>query len=1169
MSKNEIFISYRWKDKESDEKFELFVRSIEKITGVNVFWDSRELRSGDYLDKLREAVASCYVFMPVVTESYIKFGTRDGQDNKRDYCLWEYANAVLAGKRIVPVLAVPDSAKPDVTHEQALNAAPDALAPPYSDEVIEILQTYILRQNGINVGRINRDRIEEQSGRLFELVFDTFCKAQYEVPFFKDHLNKRSAELNPVWLFGDYDDRRLTLENSYVPISFLRHLTESERQEKEQRRESTAPTDATEEALLSALEKERLAVVVGDAGQGKSSFAKHVAIESANKALKYGLSRDLFFPIYLECKNIRSDSFSDQNSFLDRLAECMKLRRTALDAVMRFGKPLFIFDAMDEIPPEQMDRLLEAIFRHLYNTDKKPHILFTTRPGQKSVAGQTDMTLNHKPDTAVRRYSIKEFDEKQRDSYIEKLAAANNADDNTKLAFIDALKTKENEIADYRTISRNPFMLFAVFSTYARGQDLPANRFDAICRVIDDIIRRDLGKGDYRSINAGDIKDILGAVAFSLYQQRDQGKPSAFGRNTLESCAKKICESKSQPEKLPKCIDFFSESKLVDENGFQHEFLASTYAAYYLVLVIKKIKSPQKIKEFSELISKDTDYWKSVKEAILCLLDREISQSEDIDPLGVLDSTSEDSKLYIESLLSEMQNTPQPDYDTFCSAVSQFTNHQTRAAAVLLSGMLERGCDGIITGEQTEEGFICRKGVNPYEELFYYPAVYPVFQKYLPNLTAEGKQEEEYYLCNELIKEVCVLFEEGYYKNLQNVYNDRNTSAYPDINAKLADAADRRGWNLRGHVRIRDGETEIYSFTFCNCTGLTSIIIPDSVTKIGMTAFKDCIGLKNITIPNGVARIEDFAFFGCTGLTSITIPNSTAEIGEGVFSDCTGLTSIIVDKNNTNYASIDGALFIKNKTTICIFPAGKKGEYSIPNTVTVIGERTFSGCTDLTSITIPDSVTEICSFAFSSCSGLTSITVPNSVTKIGWNIFSGCTGLQSISIHDGWISTNMSILFSDCPGLKNIIVSKNSIIYSSEDGVLFNKEKTSIILFPQGKTGSYTIPDRVTRIGMYAFYRCTGLTSITIPKSVNSIGERAFSSCSGLTSITIPDSVTIINEWTFFNCTGLTSIFIPDSVIKIERAAFSYCTNLTIHGKKGSYAEGYARENKIPFEPLP
>ena len=108
MSKNEIFISYRWKDKESDEKFELFVRSIENITGLHVFWDTRELRSGDYLNKLREAVTSCYVFMPVVTDSYIKFGTLDGRDKDRDYCLWEYANAVLAGKRTVPVFAGPE-----------------------------------------------------------------------------------------------------------------------------------------------------------------------------------------------------------------------------------------------------------------------------------------------------------------------------------------------------------------------------------------------------------------------------------------------------------------------------------------------------------------------------------------------------------------------------------------------------------------------------------------------------------------------------------------------------------------------------------------------------------------------------------------------------------------------------------------------------------------------------------------------------------------------------------------------------------------------------------------------------------------------------------------------------------------------------------------------------
>ena len=1182
---NEIFISYRWKDKESDEKFELFVRSIENITGLHVFWDTRELRSGDYLNKLREAVTSCYVFMPVVTDSYIKFGTLDGRDKDRDYCLWEYANAVLAGKRTVPVFAGPEGNTQTVAKEQAKEAAQRALDGSYSDKDVEVLQSYILQQNGINVGRISRDRIEEQSERLFELVFDTFCDMQYGIPFFKDHLNKRSAELNPVRIFGDYDDKALTLENSYVPISFLRHLTASERQEKERRNESTAPTDATEETLLSALERERLAVVVGDAGQGKSSFAKHIAIESANKALKYGLSRDLFFPIYLECKNIKSDSFSDQNSFLDRLSECMKFRRTALDAVMRFGKPLFIFDAMDEIPPEQMDHLLGAIFSHLYNTDKKLHILFTTRPGQKLVAGQTDMTLNHKAETAVRRYSIKEFDEKQRDAYIEKLSAANNADDNTKLAFMDALKTKEKEIADYRTISRNPFMLFAVFSTYAKGQELPANRFDAIRRVIDDVIERDLKKGNYSPIRLKNIREVLGAVSYSFYKQRDEGRAGYTSAQKASELAQNIYDlddSDSDDRRLLKQYrEFFSKSKLVDENGFQHEFLASAYAAYYLLFLMKKRKKPLETEALAQIIGKDTDYWKSVTEALLCLLDSE----------------SMDSKLYIEPLLSEMQKTEKPDYDTLCSAVSQFMWHQARAAAVLLSGMLERGCDGIITGEQTEDGFICRKGVNPYEELFYYPAVYPEMQQYLHNLTAEGKQFREHYLCSELIKEVCALFSEGYYEKLKALYKNRHASVYLDINAKLSSAADRRGWNIRGYVRVRNGKTEIKSYAFYGCTGLTSIVIPDSVTRIGFFTFFGCTGLTSIVIPDSVTQIEWHTIDGCTGLKSITIPDSvkllwrlsfyactgltSITIGKGLegfdrtaFLGCTGLTNIIVNDKNTKFSSIDGVLFNKEKTTISLYPKGKKGAYTIPDSVTEIGKFAFSECTGLTSITIPDSVTSIGYSAFSGCRSLTAVTIPDSVTSIGDEVFSGCKGLadengfviigdviydyfgnaENIIISDGVLSIG-SRAFNDCASLAAVTIpdSVTSIGYGAFEGC---KSLTVV-----------TIPDSVESIGEKAFEGCKSLTAVTIPDSVTSIGDWAFSGCRSLASVTIPDSVTSIGYSAFSGCQSLTAVTIPDSVTNIGNWAFDGCEILAIYCSSGSFAERYAKKNKIPFEP--
>jgi hypothetical protein len=195
---------------------------------------------------------------------------------------------------------------------------------------------------------------------------------------------------------------------------------------------------------------------------------------------------------------------------------------------------------------------------------------------------------------------------------------------------------------------------------------------------------------------------------------------------------------------------------------------------------------------------------------------------------------------------------------------------------------------------------------------------------------------------------------------------------------------------------------------------------------------------------------------------------------------------------------MDGVLFNKKQTMLIQFPGGKAGSYTIPNSVTSIGYFAFQDCTNLTSVTIPNSVTSIENWAFSSCTGLTAITVD---------------ALNSV--------------------------------YSSVDGVLFNKSQTTLIRCPRGKAGSYTIPDSVTGIEWGAFSGCTSLTSITIPNSVTSIGDGAFSGCTSLTSVWIGNSVTSIGDNAFRFCTNLTNVTIPNSVTSIGNGAFVSCTRLS------------------------
>ena len=314
-------------------------------------------------------------------------------------------------------------------------------------------------------------------------------------------------------------------------------------------------------------------------------------------------------------------------------------------------------------------------------------------------------------------------------------------------------------------------------------------------------------------------------------------------------------------------------------------------------------------------------------------------------------------------------------------------------------------------------------------------------------------------------------------------------------------------------INIPDGVTDIDENAFGDCTNLTSINIPDSVTSIGDYAFKGCTSLTSINIPDSVISIGNYAFADCISLTSVNLPDSVKSLGNCVFGGCVGLTTITVDNNNKKYASVDGVLYNKSKSKLVIYPEGKKGEYTIPNGVKSIGPSAFIGCTSLTSINIPNSVTNIYSFAFVGCTSLTNINIPESVTNIGKGAFGS---------------------FGNNAGLTTITVDKNNKNYTSVDDVLYDKNKSELVIYPKCKSGEYTIPNSVTSIGESAFEDCTKLTNINIPDSVRSIGDFAFCGCTNLASISIPDSVTDIGEYAFLRCENLVIRAIKNS------AAYKY-----------------------------
>ena len=347
-------------------------------------------------------------------------------------------------------------------------------------------------------------------------------------------------------------------------------------------------------------------------------------------------------------------------------------------------------------------------------------------------------------------------------------------------------------------------------------------------------------------------------------------------------------------------------------------------------------------------------------------------------------------------------------------------------------------------------------------------------------------------------------------------------------------------------ISLREGTTEITGRTFCGCTELERIILPDSVENIGYMAFSDCTGLasiavsndnpvyyaenncliekatnklvfgcKNSVIPDEVTGIGDCAFDGCTGLETITIPEGVTSIGDSAFFGCTGLKTV-------NFNAINCITMGKVYVGIGIIDLVSFGDCTNLQTVnfgkavTNIPAYAFCECTGLTDVIISENVKNIGDFSFCGCTGLTNIIIPENVKDIGRGAFRGCTGLHSVSIPgarvDGTSISNSA--FSECRGLEEV-----------------------------------TIGENVTSIGDNAFEDCTGLKTIhfnalncsTMGMSVSDYSNLAvFKNCTSVRTLIIGEGVTTISPYAFYGCRSLTTIIIPESLKTIgDRALYT------------------------------
>ena len=408
------------------------------------------------------------------------------------------------------------------------------------------------------------------------------------------------------------------------------------------------------------------------------------------------------------------------------------------------------------------------------------------------------------------------------------------------------------------------------------------------------------------------------------------------------------------------------------------------------------------------------------------------------------------------------------------------------------------------------------------------------------------------------------------------------------------------------------------------------VLVPDNfgglpVTAIEWRTFENCKNLVGITLPQSLASIESWAFYGCEKLENIKFPKGLVNIGQNPFPGCFSLNEINVDEQNPIYASCEGVLFDKKRTTLIKYPPGRKGDYNIPDSVITIGRDAFDDCRELSLLRIPKHIMSIYLDAFTKCEGLTGFMVdennprfssidgvlfhkeektlllyprgkgntnylvPDSVAHIRNGAFKECKRLNSITLPEGLelieaeafckcegltaISLPVSLryigedAFKECPNLENITLSRTTKAgYRAFDGfsgkpdedILFDKNMTTLLKYPSGKKGAYIIPDSVNNIKKGAFEYCSRLTKLNIPKNLMFIEYGEFDKCGSLTDFMVNENNPIYSsiDGVLFDKEGTTLLqyplgntrktyHVPGSVVLIREGAFNYCNCLT------------------------
>lgn len=343
-------------------------------------------------------------------------------------------------------------------------------------------------------------------------------------------------------------------------------------------------------------------------------------------------------------------------------------------------------------------------------------------------------------------------------------------------------------------------------------------------------------------------------------------------------------------------------------------------------------------------------------------------------------------------------------------------------------------------------------------------------------------------------------------------------------------------------VVISDGITNISAYCFNKCENLTKVTMGKDIISIDSHAFSYCLNLIDISFAKNTTTICEYAFYNCTSLKQIELPEKTETIGNSAFNGCTSLT-----------------------------------DFTLPSSLKTIGYEAFRICDSITEIVIPDSVNVLPGYAFTGTS-LTSVVLGAGVTSVEAYTFGYSPNLASITVSEnnavyssldgilydkekteicivpggigGAITVPATIekfdylAISSCKNLTDVNIEAGGLYYKSIDGIVYSADGTVLVVCPRAKQENITVAEGTQIIGSYAFASCSGCKKIVFPQSLITIKDGAFDGCRSLESITFSEGLTSIEGVAFRSCSALKTVSLPDSVNTVSSGAFESCSNL-------------------------